>query len=193
MAIVNEILNNMPEQFRNKPRIEALVRAFARQMEEVEVMFAQLKELRNMETASGLQLDYCGDIVGLSRVQSALFCRDVDFDVIDDDRYRLFVKYKALRNSTQCTYEDMIAGCKLLFDADPIYYSENEANPASFNLYIGANMSEELLSLLSSSAMAIRASGVEPKISYFAKEFFGFSDTNRYALGFGQGKFSSGI
>lgn len=193
MAIVDEIMNNMPEQFRNKPRIEALAKAIARQMEEVEVMFAQLKELRSMETATGQQLDYCGDIVGLTRVQSALFCKDVDFDVIDDDRYRLFVMYKALRNSTQCTYDDMIAGCKLLFKADPIYYSESEANPATFNLSLGAAMSEELLNLLTSSAMAIRASGVEPKISYFAKDFFGFSDTNRYALGFGQGKFSTGV
>lgn len=193
MAMFNEIMNNMPEQFRNKPRIEVLAKALARQMEEVAAMFEQLRELRNMETAIGQQLDYCGDIVGLSRVESALFCKDVDFDIIDDERYRLFVKYKALRNSTQCTYDDMIAGCKLLFHADPIYYSESESNPATFNLSLGANMSDELLNLLSSSSMAIRASGVEPKISYFAKDFFGFIDTNRYALGFGQGKFSTGV
>lgn len=193
MAVLDEIMNNMPEQFRNKPRIEALAKAIARQMEEIEAMFTQLKELRNMETAIGQQLDYCGDIVCLSRVESALFCDDVDFDVIDDERYRLFIKYKALLNSTQCTYEDMIAGCKLLFNADPIYYSESEAKPATFQLSIGANMSEELLNLLSTSAMAIRASGVEPKISFFAKEFFGFSDTNRYAMGFGQGKFATSL
>ena len=193
MAIVDEILMNMPEQFRNKPRIEALAKALARQMEEIETMFMQLKELRNMETAIGQQLDYCGDIVGLTRVQSALYCKDVTFDVIDDERYRLFVKYKALRNSTHCTYDELMAGCRLLFKADPIYYSESQENPASFNLSLGAQMTEELLDLLSSSAMAIRASGVEPKISYFSKEFFGFADTNRFALGFGQGIFSTGV
>lgn len=193
MAIVDDILMNMPEQFWNKPRIEALVKAFARQMEEIELMFTQLKELRNMETATGQQLDYCGDIVGLTRVQSALYCEDVDFDVIDDERYRLFVKYKALRNSTQCTYEELMAGCKLLFKADPIYYTESQEKPASFSLSLGANMTDDLLNLLSSSAMAIRASGVEPRISYFSKEFFGFADTNRYALGFGVGKFSTGV
>lgn len=193
MAMIDEIMKNMPEQFRNKPKIDALARAIARQMEEVQSMFLQLKVLRSMETATGVQLDYCGDIVALTRVQSALFCKDVDFDVIDDERYRLFVKYKAMRNATQCTYDDMIAGCKLLFKADPIFYSESETNPASFKLSIAANMSEELLDLLSSASMAIRASGVEPRISYFAKEFFGFSDTNRYALGFGQGKFATEV
>lgn len=193
MAMLDEIMKNMPEQFRKKPRIEALAKAFAKQMEEVEVMFMQLNEMRSMDSATGQQLDYCGDIVCLSRVESALYCKDVDFDVIDDERYRLFVKYKALRNSTQCTYEEMIAGCKLIFNADPIYYSEREEYPAAFTLTIGANLSEELLNMLSSSAMAIRASGVEPKISYFPKEFFGFSDTNRYALGFGKGKFATGV
>lgn len=193
MAMLDEIMKNMPEQFRNKTRIEALAKAFAKQMEEVEAVFMQLDEMRSMDTATGLQLDYCGDIVCLSRVESALYCKDVDFNVIDDERYRLFVKYKALRNSTQCTYEEMITGCKLIFNADPIYYSEREEYPASFTLSIGANLSEELINMLSSSAMSIRASGVEPKISYFPKEFFGFSDTNRYALGFGKGKFAMGV
>ncbi len=190
MAIFDDIMKNMPEQFRNKPRIEVLAKAIARQYEEIEIMFQELRELRSMETATGQQLDYCGDIVGISRVESALYCENVDFDIIDDERYRLFVMYKALRNSTQCTYDEMIAGCKLLFNADPIYYSESEANPASFILSIGANMSEELLELLSSSTMAVRASGVQPRISYFEKKFFGFSDTNRFALGFGEGKFA---
>lgn len=190
MAILDEIINNLPEQFKNKPKIEVLAGAIAKQLEEVEAMYNQLKELRNMETAIGQQLDYCGDIVCLSRVESALFCKDVDFDIIDDERYRLFVKYKALLNSTQCTYEDMMAGCKLLFKADPIYYSEEDNHPASFSISAGVDLDEELLNLISNTGMAIRASGVNPKLSVFAKDFFGFSDTNRYALGFGKGKFS---
>ena len=193
MAIFDEIMKDMPEQFRNKPRIEAFAKAIAKQMEEVKVMFTQLKESRNMDSAVGQQLDYCGDIVGLSRVESALLVKNVDFDIIDDERYRLLVKYKSLRNSTQCTYEEMMAGCRMIFNADPIYYSESEANPATFTLSLGADMSEELQDLLSSSTMAIRASGVEPKISYFSKEFFGFIDTNRYALGFEEGKFATGV
>ena len=193
MAILDDVLNNMPEQFRNKPRIEVLANAVAKQMEELEVMFGQLKELRNMDTAIGQQLDYCGDIVGLSRVESALLAKNVNFDVIDDDRYRLFVKYKALRNSTQCTYEELMAGCKMLYNADPIYYSELESSPASFQLSLGADMSDEVLETITTSAIAIRASGVEPKITVFAKNFFGFSDTNRLALGFGVGILSTGV
>lgn len=190
MAILDEIISNLPEQFKNKPKIEVLAKAIAKQMEEVEVMFNQLKEQRSMEKATGQQLDYCGDIVGLTRVESALFCSDVDFDIIDDERYRLFLKYKAMRNSTQCTYEDMMAGCRLLFKADPIYYSEDENHPASFSISAGVDLDEDLLNLISNTGMAIRASGVNPRISIFAKDFFGFSDTNRYALGFGKGKLS---
>ena len=106
----------------------------------------------------------------------------------------MFVKYNAMRNATQCTYDQMIAGCRLLFDADPIYYREDKEHPASFALTLGVtNLSEDLLALISTSDLSIRASGVQPRITCFAREFFGFSDTNRYALGFGIGKFAVGV
>ncbi len=192
--IIDDLIMDLPEQFKDKKRIHSLLNAFARQMEEVSAVMHQLETMRSMNSATGKQLDYCGDIVALSRAESALYCSDVNFDVIDDERYRLFVKYKAMRNSTQCTYDQMIAGCRLLFDADPIYYREDDEHPASFALTLGVtNLSEDLLALISTSDLSIRASGVQPRITCFAREFFGFSDTNRYALGFGVGKFAVGI
>lgn len=146
--IIDDLIRDMPDQFKEKDKIYSLLNAFARQMEEVSMVMNQLETMRSINSSMGKQLDYCGDIVGLSRAESALYCSDVNFDVIDDERYRLFVKYKAMRNSTQCTYDQMIAGCKLLFNADPIYYREDKEHPASFTLALGiTNLSEDLLEL----------------------------------------------
>ncbi len=146
--VIDDLVRDLPEQFKDKKRIYGLLDALARQMEEVSAVMRQLETMRSMNTATGKQLDNCGDIVALSRAESALYCSDVSFDVIDDERYRLFIKYKAMRNSTQCTYDQMIAGCKLLFDADPVYYREDDEHPASFALTLGVtDLSEDLLAI----------------------------------------------
>lgn len=193
MEIRENWLEALPEQFRNQVNIEAIIQSYAEQLEEVAAMFRQLFELRNFDAAAGTQLDNIGDIVVLSRPQSALYAGVIDFDVIDDERYRLFLKYKALRNSNRCTFPELVAACKLLYGAKLIYYREDEAYPATFFLNIGAEFTPEVLSLLQSNSLTVKAAGVTANIGYFNKEFFGFSDTNTLARGFGIGPFAQQI
>lgn len=193
MGIKANWLDSLPEQFRNQPNIEAIIQSYAEQLEEVVAMFRQLSGLRNFDTAEGIQLDGIGDIVVLSRPESALYAGVIDFDVIDDDRYRLFLKYKAMRNSSQCTFPELVAACKLLYNAETVYYREDEDYPATFFLNIGAKFNEKILKLLQSSQLTIKPAGVTANVGYFNMEFFGFSDTNRLALGFGMGPFAQQI
>lgn len=67
-----------------------LVRAFAEELEELGGALWELETLRAIRTASGKQLDGAGEIVVLTRAESAGYAGLVDFDVIDDERYRLF-------------------------------------------------------------------------------------------------------
>ena len=193
MGIKDVWLEALPEQFRNKPNIEVIIESYAKQLEEVAAMFRQISELSSFDAAIGAQLDGIGDIVVLSRPESALYAGGIDFDVIDDDRYRIFLKYKAMRNSSQCTFPELVAACKLLYDAETVYYWEDEAYPATFFLNIGAKFNEEILKLLQSSQLTIKPAGVAANVGYFNMEFFGFSDTNRFALGFGKAPFAQQI
>ncbi len=193
MGVKDNWLDCIPQQFRNKKNLEVLISAFASELREVQDMLSKLKTLRGLDTAIGQQLDGIGDIVVLSRAQSALYAGVVDFDVIDDERYRLFLKYKALRNTNLCTFPELVAACRLLYNAEIVYYREDKNYPATFFLTIGARFDDEILSLLQSSDLTIRPAGVAANISYFEMEFFGFSDMNRLALGFGKGVFAQSI
>ena len=193
MEIKKGWLAALPEQFKGQPFLEVLIAAFARQLDEVEAVFCQLLSLRSFDAAEGAQLDGIWDIVVLSRPESALYAGIIDFDVIDDDRYRLFLKYKALRNSNQCTFPELVAACKLLYNAETVYYREDEAYPATFFLNIGAKFNPDILALLQNAQLTIKAAGVTANVGYFNMEFFGFSDTNRYALGFGMAPFAQQI
>lgn len=135
MQILDNWLRDMPQQFLGQPNIEVLIKAFARQLQELEQVFIDLEELTDLETATGQNLDYVGTIIPLTRKEAGeLAGIGVTDPVISDDRYRQFLKYKNLVNTNECTYYDLMDGLSLLWDVAPIYYIEDPALPATIIL-----------------------------------------------------------
>lgn len=188
-SITNSFLGKLPEQFKHKHNIEVLIRAFAEELEEVEKAFQELETLRSIRTAFGKQLDGIGEIVNLTRAESTAYAGVVDFDVLDDERYRLFLMYRALRNANACTYPELMEICRLLYNAKLLYYKEFDDHPAHFQVMVGAKFDEWMLKMLNNSNLTIKPGGVSVELKFFDLEFFGFRDLNKEVLGFGEGKF----
>ena len=96
-----------------------------------------MKLILDVDRAQGAQLDRIGDIVVLSRADAGLLAAqagNLDFDVIDDVRYRKYLKYKILENTSNATYKDIISAIKMIWGADKIKYLENEEGPASLTV-----------------------------------------------------------
>ena len=94
----------------------------------------QMKLILDVDRAQGAQLDR---IVVLSRADAGLLAAqagNLDFDVIDDVRYRKYLKYKILENTSNATYKDIISAIKMIWGADKIKYLENEEGPASLTV-----------------------------------------------------------
>ena len=72
MGIKEKWLESLPEQFRGQPNIEVIIGSWAKQLEEVEAVLAELLAKRGFDDAEGAQLDRIGDIVVLTRPESAL-------------------------------------------------------------------------------------------------------------------------
>lgn len=187
--IVKSFLEKLPEQFKHKPNTEALITAFAQELEEVGAVLHELETLRAIKTAVGKQLDRAGEIVVLTRAESAGYAGLIDFDVIDDERYRLFLMYKALRNAGTCTFPELMEVCRLLYNVKLLYYREYDDHPAHFGLMVGADFQDWMLKMLYNTSLTIKPGGVSVELKFFELEFFGFRDLNKEALGFGQGKF----
>lgn len=135
MEHLDSLLADFPEQFRNKHNIEVLVNALDHQLQEVLDMFNQLRTERTLDKAVGKQLDGVGDIVVLSRKEAGLLSgKEIYYPVIDDERYRRFLKYKAFRNVTNGTYYDIMEAMKNVWGVDDIYYSEEPSQPATIIL-----------------------------------------------------------
>lgn len=188
-SITESFLSKLPEQFKGKHNIEVLIRAFACELEELESAFYELETLRSLKTAFGRQLDGIGEIVNLTRAESTAYVNDVDFYVLDDERYRLFLMYKALRNANYCTFPELIEICRLLYDAKLLYYKEFDDHPAHFQVMVGAKFDEWMLKMLHNANLTVKPGGVSVELKFFELEFFGFRDLNKEVLGFGEGKF----
>lgn len=187
--ILGSFTGKLPEQFKGKHNIGVLVTALARELEEVEKAFTELENLRSMGTAFGRQLDGIGGIVNLTRAEAAEYAGRLDFDVLDDGRYRLFLMYKALRNANTCTYPELMEICRLLYGAKLLYYREYDEHPAHFQVMVGAKFDEWMLKMLNNADLTVKPGGVSVEMKFFDLEFFGFRDLNREVLGFGEGKF----
>lgn len=135
MLIVDEWFMDIPQQFLAKKNIEVLIKAFARQLQELQEVFDDMNTKLDLDVATGQNLDYVGTIIPLSRKEAGeLAGIDVEDPVMSDDRYRQYLRYKNLVNTNECTYYDLMDGLSLLWDVSPIYYIEDPAMPATIIL-----------------------------------------------------------
>lgn len=133
--ILKDWLRDLPMQFLGKKNIEVLIKAFARQMQELDTVFDELNSKTDLDTAMGQNLDYVGTIIPLTRKEAGeLAGLNVEEPVISDERYRQFLRYKLLVNTNECTYYDLMDGLALLWDVSPIYYIEDPDMPATIIL-----------------------------------------------------------
>ena len=161
MQIADRWLMDMPQQFLGKHNIEVLVKAFARQLQELQVVFDDLNTELDLETAAGKNLDYVGTILPLSRKEAGELAEvGAAEPVISDERYRRFMKYKILRNTSECTYYDLVAGIELLWKYENIHYIEDPKHPAMIIFETPMLSLDEADPVEFHANLCIRASGV---------------------------------
>lgn len=160
MERLKKWISMIPSQFQNKILIEAYIRALSRQLDEVEKMLLELDKLTDVVSAEGKQLDQIGDIVVMSRKEAAYLMDDNSIHyLMEDDTYRRFLKYKILRNTNCCTYDDLMDGLELVWNTDRIRYAEEEAYPATI-IFSTEIMSLDDKDIVFHRNLCIKASGV---------------------------------
>ena len=130
-------------QFRGQKNNTAIMRSYARQLQEVYAFLKSLLSLLDLDTCTGPQLDLIGEIVVLSRYDARVIVGDAyEGQILDDDLYRKIIKYKILKNTSDCTYWSIMKGIKMFWDK-PLYYREDPEQPAVMILETGVLAPED--------------------------------------------------
>jgi hypothetical protein len=115
---VAEAISRLIQQFRDpgSERLEALIASYVQQIQELENVSFELITDRTLDTATGVQLDGIGQIVGLER------------GGLDDTEYRLRLKVQIRLNTSNGTIEDVITVANLTTSQQSIL---SEYHPAT--------------------------------------------------------------
>lgn len=141
---INKIETDLLEQFRNRKNIDAICNALDKQTQALSEAFNAIAYETNIDAAVGKQLDRIGNIVGLTRAEAGVLCGQTGyFDIVDDEMYRKYLKYKAFRNSSDCTYQSLITALRaILGETAEIDYEEDENFPATIILEVRTGKDE---------------------------------------------------
>ena len=156
---VQKLRDDLVEQFKGKPVIDALMEAVGDELNEVRQFYEDLRNKRNIQTAIGKQLDGIGDNAVLTRLEAgALACTKESVYVLNDDDYRTYLIYKIWKNTNRCTYYDITRAFKMFWDK-PLHYREDPDVPATMIFETDALTPEDDVSKLLNAPL-IKAAGV---------------------------------
>lgn len=93
---LTEAVGHLIDQFQGQANIEAFIRAWAQQSQDLEVSAFGLLTGTTLATAEGVQLDGLGDVVGVERAGRS------------DADYRVRIGAQILRNNASGTIEEML-------------------------------------------------------------------------------------
>lgn len=152
-----KLISDLPEQFRGRERIEALMAVIGKQMQDIQVFYEQLNFQRSLSNATGAQLDAIGDILCLTRKEASMISEQGAEFAMDDTDYRAILGYKIMLNYGDATYYDIVRGIKNFCNRYPIRYSESLEYPASFFLELEV---EEGREVILRNLLPVKAAGV---------------------------------
>lgn len=167
-------LNRLMAQYRDKPRIAAVITSFVQQLQDLEDATFPLDSGRSIFTAVGVQLDLLGTIVDLPR------------NGLDDDAYRLFLLGRIAENTSDATIDRVIQVYGLLLNSDIV--NEQELYPGAVGL-MGASPGVDpvLVPIIRSLVQLTLAAGVRLDFLgiFDETDAFAFAGGGGVALGFG--------
>lgn len=99
---VAQMLARLPEQFKGLPNLEALIRSFGEEFQEIEDALIQLRDERSIDTAVGVQLEDIGNRVG--EPPSGL----------DVEIYRRRIRARIATNRSKGRVEDLLRVARLI-------------------------------------------------------------------------------
>lgn len=139
----------LPSQFQDKINISAFIESIGAELTKLEDVYEGVRDDTDIKTATGKQLDYIGDIVGITRNDAYSLLEITDIGYLTDEMYRSVLYFQILKNNADGTYENIMKGLHLLWGESAIirYYENplvelyngavwNKPDPASISIVI---------------------------------------------------------
>jgi len=165
-------------QYRESTKLRGTITDIAELFQALEDVGCQISTLRDIATATGVNLDDIGELVGVSRVLSS-------GTSLSDANYRLLIAQRILRNKAIGSGPEFVAALEYVFGATPFLFQDLGHMAVRLSIGTGAPPSADQLAILNSEVMPRAMAVGITRIWYDPANYFGFSDDVN-ADGFGE-------
>lgn len=123
------------QQYKDAENLNLILEVLSSPFEDLEIVFAGIKNVLNLDNAEGVVLDLIGDIIGQKRE-----------GMIDAD-YLIQIKFKIFKNTSRGFVADVVKALKFITQATKVIYSDN--TPASYTIYTnGQNVPNDIKTII---------------------------------------------
>jgi hypothetical protein len=145
---VVKALDRLPEQYRGKERLSAMIAVLGNHTQIMESVLADVQSGRAMDSAVGAQLDGLGQIVGLERVAGQ-----------SDEDYRELLYIQVIQNNNRGTPEEIIAAAKFFIGTTELTYYE--LYPAAVSIFAPNTLTTDEQEVAGAKIRALMPAGVK--------------------------------
>ncbi|MCD8201899.1 MAG: DUF2612 domain-containing protein [Clostridia bacterium] len=135
---IKPTMYDMIQQFKKGNLNNILADETDRQLEELRYAVYTISAFVNLDVAEEKILDAIGDILCLSRADAAKLITAEEYTLLEDEEYRMYLKYQSAANVAQGTYQDIVDEIKLILGDDySVMFIESEEHPGTVIVEIG--------------------------------------------------------
>lgn len=141
-------LARLPEKFRTKPKIRALITAMMSTKQSLEDAAIDVLTLFALDNATGFVLDALGKRVGQRR------------NGLDDDAYRRYIRARIATNRSSGTVNELIRVTRLVIDDSTLHIVLKTVGAATLRVRIEGVLAANVADILISFLVRAKAGGV---------------------------------
>lgn len=135
MTLYADIKSLIPQQYKDAPNFNKVLEVLATPFDDLVVVFTALKNILDLESAEGAQLDLIGQIVEEKRNGR-----------LDPD-YLKGIRFKIFKNTSRGFVDDVVKALRFITSASKVIYSDNP--PASYTIYTdGTDLTDDIRFLM---------------------------------------------
>lgn len=184
MMDLQDYLNLIPSQHRDKSKYIAFLTLLLTPFINVSKINEEIKLLLNLDTATGTILDMIGKILVLPRLVN-FQPSDGSSPILDDDHYRLILKAKVAKNQWKGTMDDLYNMWDNLFPNNPLLLVDRQNMTASV-VVVGLNSTLER-ELITNGYIVPKPAGVRYDYGFTEEPIYSQDMNTEWLKGFDEG------
>lgn len=179
--------NLLTSEYKNSPKLNQFLQVLLNKITDITTALVKLEAILYIDNATGVWLDYIGQIQNVSRTVPFQPSNGVS-PVLDDNTYRLLIKATIAQNNWDGSIDSLYGVWQFLFPGGKILIADQQN--MTVEIIIGGTFSSIIQDLITNGMIVPRPEGVLYNYVFGTLPLLGFDLNDSFIAGFDLGHFA---